>query len=501
MLTTMQKHHIKYLNFHKGQSLRSIAKDTGHNFRTIRKYAQETDFNLPEKKKKGRPSKLEPVKPIIDTWLKEDLSRPVKQRHTAKRIYDRLCSEHGDIFNAKERTVRSYVSAKKKELYGEKEGYLPLEHPPGEAQADFGEIVMIEKGHKIKGYELILSFPYSNGCYPQVFKGQNQECLLTGLKDIFEHIKRVPKTIWFDNLSAAVAGIGEHGDRKLVDQFNRFALHYNFQPQFCTPGQGHEKGHVENKVGYSRRNFFVPEPEFDEIEEFNQGLFAVAEKDHHRMHYRKERQISELLKEDINAMLPLPEKTFDIGRLVKATADKYGKIKYDNNIYSIAPQVAKKELWVKSTAHRVEILDEQYRSLINHRRLYGHGREAMNWIPYLSTLAKRPNALKYTAFYRDLPDPWQEYLAAADYDEKKKGLNLLIRILTETDMDTATKCLFESMDAGPADAETILLSYRRLTEPEYHDFLPLISAGINSAVIYTPDLKCYDEFLKAGVGR
>ena len=158
----IQQYHIKHLNFHKGKSLRSIAEETGHDFRTVKKYAEQTDFNEIRKPKRGRPSKLDPVKPIIDAWLKEDLNRPVKQRHTARRIYDRLCDEHQDIFNACERTVRTYVSARKKELYGEEEGYLPLEHPAGEAQVDFGEIVMIEQGQKVKGYELILSLPYSN---------------------------------------------------------------------------------------------------------------------------------------------------------------------------------------------------------------------------------------------------------------------------------------------------------------------------------------------------
>ncbi len=498
MLTMNQKYHIKHLSFHKGQSLRSIAKETRHDFRTVKKYAEETDFNLKTKPKRGRPSKLDPVKPIIDAWLTEDLNRPVKQRHSATRIYKRLCNEHGDIFNASERTVRAYVAARKKELYGEKEGFLPLEHPPGEAQVDFGEIVMIEQGKQVKGYELVLSLPYSNAGYPQVFRGQNQECLLTGLKEIFEHLEHVPRVIWFDNLSAAVAGIGEQGKRKLVEQFYRFALHYGFKAQFCNPGKGHEKGHVENKVGYSRRNFFVPEPVFDDIEVFNHGLFDVAEKDHQRKHYSKGTEIAELLLEDKVAMLPLPTKPFDIGRTEKLVANKYGKVRYDGNIYSASPQVAGKEIYIKLGAHQVDILNEQYQPIVRHKRLYGQGQEIMDWLPYLSTLAKRPNALKYTGFYHELPDPWQEYLSYLDYAEKKKSLHLLVRMITESDMDTATICLLETMDSGKADADSILLSYRRLTEPSFNDFLPLISAGINSPAIYTPDLTCYDVFLKAG---
>jgi len=497
----IQRYHIKHMSFHKGKSLRSIAEETGHDFRTVKKYAEETDCNIPIKPKRGRPSKLDPVKSIIDAWLTEDLNRPVKQRHTGTRIYQRLRSEHSDIFNAGERTVRAYVAAKKKELFGEKEGFLPLEHPPGEAQVDFGEIIMIEQGQRVKGYELVLSLPYSNAGYPQVFRGQNQECLLTGLKDIFEHLEHVPLVIWFDNLSAAVAGIGDHGNRKLVDQFYRFTLHYGFTAQFCNPGKGHEKGHVENKVGYSRRNFFVPEPIFDDIAAFNHGLFAVAEKDHGRKHYRKDTVITELLEEDIAAMLPLPAKPFEIGRTEKLIANKYGKVRYDGNIYSASPQVAGKEIYIKLQAHQIEILNEQYQPIVSHKRLYGQGQESMDWLPYLSTLAKRPNALKYTGFYHELPDPWQDYLSDLDYVEKKKNLHLLVRMITETDMDTATICLLETMDSGKADADSILLSYRRLTEPSFNDFLPRIFAGINSPAIYTPDLTCYDIFLKAGEPR
>jgi len=497
----IQKYHIKHLSFHKGQSLRSIAAETGHDFRTVKKYAQESDFNLQTKPKRGRPSKLDSVKPIIDAWLAEDLNRPVKQRHSATRIYKRLCNEHSNIFNASERTVRAYVAARKKEIYGEKEGFLPLEHPPGEAQADFGEIIMIEQGKRVKGYELVLSLPYSNAGYPQVFRGQNQECLLTGLKAIFEHLEHVPRIIWFDNLSAAVAGIGDQGSRKLVDQFYRFTLHYGFKAQFCNPGKGHEKGHVENKIGYSRRNFFVPEPAFDDIVAFNHGLFAAAEKDHQRKHYSKGTEITELLLEDMAAMLPLPTKPFGIGRTEKLLVNKYGKVRYDSNIYSASPQVAGKEIYIKLGAHHVEILNEQYQTIVIHKRLYGQGQESMDWLPYLSTLAKRPNALKYTGFYHELPDPWQQYLADLQYDEKKKSLHLLIRMIAETDMDTATICLLETLDSGTADADSILLSYRRLTEPSLNDFLPFISADINSPAIFAPDLTCYDVFLKAGGSR
>ncbi len=120
---------------------------------------------------------------------------------------ERVEEIYRDSFDVSARTVRAYVAAKKKEIYGVVEGYLPLDHPPGEAQVDIGDVVFYEKGQKFEGHELVVSFPYSNGGYPRLLKGENQECLFTGMMAIFEYMKQVPAVIWFDNLSVAVAGV------------------------------------------------------------------------------------------------------------------------------------------------------------------------------------------------------------------------------------------------------------------------------------------------------
>ena len=490
----IQIQNIKYQSQYKGQSIRSISRETGHNFRTVKKYIEQTDFNPPTKRRRGRPSKLDQVKAIIDQWLEEDLKKKPKQRHTAKRVYVRLCEEHSDIFSASERTVRAYVAARKKVLYCHKEGYLPLEHPAGEAQVDFGEVFFYEKGQLVSGHELVMSFPYSNGGYPQLLKGENQECLFTGISDIFDHLQQVPKVIWFDNLSAAVAGIKGQA-RTLTERFHRFCLHYGFEARFCNPASGHEKGNVENKVGYSRRNFFVPEPRFDDIEEYNRGIFAAAENDMQRLHYRKGRLIAQLMEEDKTAMLPLPQVPFAAERWKKIHANKYGKVSFDTNIYSASPAVADREVWIKIGAHEVEILTEDYQSIVKHRRLYGKNLEVMNWYPYLTTLAKRPNALKYSGFYRELPEIWQEYLTNCDYQGKKSSLKVLIKILEESDMDTADRSLVECMARGTATSEGIIFSYYRLTQESMEEQL-LLPESLMRLDDYALDLNTYDLLLQ-----
>ncbi len=213
MLRMEQVKDIKYLRERKGLSYRAIIKETGHAFETVKKYADQDDFNIEPKLRKRRQSKLEPYSDTIKAWLEQDLQVPRKQRHTAQRIYGRLKEISGDTFAVSDRAVRSKVAKLRKEMNNQNDAYLPLEHPPGEAQADFGEAVFVENGKRYQGHYLTLSFPYSNAGYTQLTRGENQKCLLTVLKDIFEYICLVPDTVWFDNLSTAVKRIKKYGMR------------------------------------------------------------------------------------------------------------------------------------------------------------------------------------------------------------------------------------------------------------------------------------------------
>ena len=486
----IQIHHIKYLREFKGKSLRNIANETGHDFRTVKKYDEMDDFNEYVQRRK-RNSKLDPYKPKIDEWLEGDKKVKAKQRHTARRVYKRLCEEYPD-FSLSERTVRAYVRKKKKELYSN-EGYLPLDHPGGEAQADFGQAQFIEKGKETTLHYLNLSFPYSNGGYFQLFRGENLECLLEGLKNIFEHMGKVPGRIWFDNLSPVVKEILTGGERKVTEKFYSFCLHYGFEPVFCNPGCGNEKGNVENKVGYNRRNFFVPMPRIENLEDYNKKLLTLSGKDMERHHYRKGKSIKELFLEEKEKMLPLNEKSLDISRLQKLKTDKYGMLRFENNRYSVSPKCAEIEVWLKIGASEIEILDEDYKVLVKHPRLYGHNLQSLNWYPYLETLSKRPRALKYTGFYRELPPIWQEYFEACDYQEKKNSLKLLVKMLRETDMETARHALEMSQESERCNAETIFLSYRRLIQKEPSPFET--GNEVPRLQTYTTDFKEYDSLV------
>jgi hypothetical protein len=196
-------------------------------------------------------------------------------------------------------------------------------------------------------------------------------------------------------------------------------------------------------------------------------------------------------------MLPLPTRPFEIYRLEKSKASKTGKVRLDSNTYSSAPQFANREIWVKAGAHQVQILDEEFKLITTHPRLYGKNGESMDWHPYLTVLSKRPNALKYTGFYGEMPDIWQDYLAKCSYDEKKAGLQALIKIITETDIDTASKTLSKCLEQETANADSILLNYYRLSQPDIMEEIQLAS-HIPKLENFKTDVSSYDQLLSGG---
>jgi transposase len=421
-----------------------------------------------------------------------------KQQHTAKRVYDRLKELYGDKFSASERAVRKFVADIRKELQTNTDGFLPLEHPPGEAQADFGEARFIENGITYDGYYLNLSYPYSNGGHMQLFKSANQECLLEGMKAIFEHIGGVPTAIWFDNMSTVVKRIKEYGERDLTKGFLRFMMHYGFRSNFCNPDSGHEKGSVENKVGYHRRNMLVPIPEFKDLREYNKELLLKCDKDMNRMHYKGYGMIKDLFQEDKQELFNLPKVPFEVYLHEFAKADNYGKIKFDGRIYSTSPNMARQQVIVKAGAYDVEILDEDCNHIIKHRRLYGEEKESMNWIPYLELMSKRPTALKYTGLYNQLPQILKDYLDKSDYEGKKRALKLFAKMTASTGINSAIEAFEEGLKLGVSDADSIWATYCRLTSgtlPEPEVSLPDTVPELKK---YSPDIKIYDQLIVPG---
>lgn len=495
MLSMDDIKYIKRLYQSEGVSIREIMRRTGYHYETVKKYLDMEDFNEPLHPPKNSTSLLDPLKPIIDQWLLDDLKAPRKQRHTAKRIFERLQTEYPEILLVKQRTVQYYVSQKKKEIFqSQHKAYLPLYHPPGEAQVDFGHFSYVNNsGEMTDALKLTMSFPFSNQSYCQIFGGENQQCLLQGMKNMFEYMGKVPYRIVFDNLSSAVAHMGKGHSRILTEGFERFMAHYKFEAAFCNGAAGWEKGNVENKVGYERRNMFVPVPTILDFSLFNKELFEACNQDAKRNHYVKNVPIDTLFHEDLAQMIPINEVPYDIYLLEPRKADNYAKVTFDNNRYSSSPRYAQETVYVKASSDRVWLLSECYEVIMEHPRLYGNGLESMKWLPYIELMSKRPGAMKYTTFYQELPSNWQKYLGKQNAEGKRKGLTSLYTMLHKHDMRTAENALAFAISNGVNDADSVLAAYRTLTSGVQQLQPMQLKANMISMPSFTTNNEKYDN--------
>lgn len=497
-------HNLRKLYYEEGKSITEISKETGRDRKTVRMYLEKEDWNetRPGLLKGGEFPKLDPFKADIDAWLAEDKKAKRKQRHTAKRVYNRLSEKHKEKFTCSYRTVAGYVAKSKKEIFGQRAGYLPLEHIPGEAQGDFGDAEYYEDGQLCSGKHLNLSFPHSNQGYFQLFKGENQECLFEGLISIFEHIGGVPPRIWFDNTRTIVTKVLKDGGRTLTDDFLRFSEHYGFEAVFCNVEAGHEKGNVESKVGYHRRNWLVPVPHFERLNDFNQELLKTCDLDADREHYRKDATIAELHAADRAALLPLPAIPLDVSKYLTVRTNGYGRFYLGNGLheYSVSPQYANSRVLVKITAGEVIPLDKSHQPIVSHQRLYGDSRQqSMQWLPYLTQLSRSPNALKYTGIYPMLPDSLKTYLARCGRSDKGKILRVIAALTARNSFAGALETVDNALKYAATDIDSLINLHNRIYS-QVPEMAPMPLAGnIPELIPVNPNLAAYDaRLVKAG---
>lgn len=261
-------------SFIKGESQRKIAKRLDISRQTVKKYcegAAHPDVRKPYERTSDVIT--EDVKQFILDCIKADKQEHLKkQKHTAKRIYDRLLEERN--FTGAESTIRKAVKKLKGEQSVPPQAIMPLSYEPGEAiQIDWGEATAYFGSEKTKVHIFCGRLCYSCDIFVQAFKSPNQEAFLEAQQLMFEFFGGISKRLIFDNAKVAVKeGFGQYA--KPQNKYLSFSSHYAFDLDFCNPGKGNEKSLVENLVGYARRNFLVPVPRVSNIDELNQKLWV-----------------------------------------------------------------------------------------------------------------------------------------------------------------------------------------------------------------------------------
>lgn len=439
---------------------------------------------------------MDSFKEIVDTWLAEDQILPRKQRHTGVQIFKRLIEEHQ--FKGSYRTICDYVRNKKNEMDLEKaKTYQRLEHPGGEAQVDFCTI-KVSKESNLEDYKLLLlSFPYSNAAFVHPVPSENQECFLEGLKTLFIKAGGVPTRIWFDNLSAAVAGIEKNGERRLRDLFLRFECHYRFESIFCNPNSGNEKGNVENKCGYGRRNWCVPIPVFESQEKLSEELDILAQKDMNRPHYVKGSFIQDLWAEEKSKLNKLPENDFQVFRLDSAQVNKYGEVTLDKISIKIFNSKPGNEVLLRLWWDRIEVMDQNYKILTDIPRPYTGKTYDIPWTDVFKGFQRKPRSVRHSQFTRMLPSVLQEYVLIENIDERKERISALVNwcsLYSLSDIAVAVDRLKDNASVSMVTTMLPLISENpRTTKQGFNEeYTP---PSLKGAV---PDLSRYNTLTKGG---
>ena len=340
-------------------SKRGLARRHGVHRRTISQ-ALASAVPPPRRRPEGRPApKLGPHLELIDSWLEADKDAPPKQRHTAKRIHQRLLSEHG--VEVSERQVRRHVAARRRELGLGPEGHVPQAHDPGaEAEADWGEAKVLIAGELTKVHLFVMRFSHSGAGWVEAFERQNQLAFLEGHANALAFLGGVPALIRYDNLKAAVVKILRGRRRVESDRFVALRSHYLYESFFCEPGErgAHEKGGVEGEVGRFRRNHLVPVPEVADLAELNALLRAACEADLGRRIAGRERTVGEMLTAERPHLRPLPVERFDCRERSSVRVDSKSLVTVRQNRYSVPVELIGRKVEALVGAREIEIVAE-----------------------------------------------------------------------------------------------------------------------------------------------
>ncbi len=407
-------------------SKREILRREGIHFETLKKILEHSEppgYRMD----KARPKpKIGPYLEQIEQIIEEDKQYPKKQRHTAKRIFQRI-KEMG--YEGKYTQVKEAVREIKRV---KREVFMPLIHRPGEAQVDFGYAVAKVAGVLRKVAFFVMTLPYSDAFFVMAFERECTESYWEGHVRAFEFFGGVPHRISYDNSKVLVSKIIGSHERKLTDGFLKLQSHYLFREHFCRVRRPNEKGVVEGMIKFVRLNFLVPRPEVRDLEELNDKLVELCREDMKRRLRGKSGTKAELLKEDQAAFLDLPPVPFDACKKQPTRANSLSLVRFDDNDYSVPVDYAHHEILIKGYVNRV-VLCHREKVVAEHKRSWGKEGVFFNYLHYLPLLERKPGSLDHARPLADmnLPECFNTLRRRLVAEEEKigDGTREFIRVL------------------------------------------------------------------------
>ena len=408
-----------------GLSQRELSRKYGLHRDTIRKMLE---FSIPpgyQRKKPPHKPKLAPFIGVIDSILESDKDKPRKQRHTAKRIFDRIQDEHG--YSGGYTTVKDYVRGKRLRC---REMFVPLSHPSGHAQADFGEALAVIDGVQMKVHYLCIDLPQSDDLFVKAYPAENMEAFCDGHNSAFSYFGGVPLSVLYDNTKLAVGRIEKDGTRKHTQKFDELMSHYLFEARFGRPGKGNDKGKVEGLVGYVRRNFLVPIPRLESFDSLNRYLAEHCQKRRNKRLRSNKETIGERFERDREKLLPLPAFLYDACDKVSTRVSSLSLVRYKTNDYSVPVAYGHREVQINAYVHAV-IIHCGTEEIARHKRSYEKEDYVFDPLHYLPLLEKKVCAMDQAAPLQgcELPEEFSTLRRLLESRMGKKGKRQYVQVL------------------------------------------------------------------------
>ena len=438
---------VRRAHFVEGKSIHELSRVFGIHRKTVRKMLSHS---VPPGYQRQRPParpKLDRFTEIIDQILEADRQRPRKQRHTAKRICERLQQEHG--FTGGYTIVKDYV---REQHQRRQEMFVPLAHPPGHAQADFGEALAVIAGEERKVHFLVFALPHSDAVFLKAYPGETTEAFCDGHNAAFAFFGGVPRTVLYDNTKLAVARILGDGKRQRTQRFSELLSHYLFEPRFGRPGRGNDKGKVENLVGFTRRNFLVPVPCFDSFEALNAHLEDCCRERLAAKLRGHQETIAERLERDRATLLALPPTSYEACERVSTRVSSLSLVRYRTNDYSVPVAYGHREVLVRGYVDEV-VISCAAEVIARHRRSYEREDFIFDPLHYLPLLEQKVGALDQAAplVGWQLPEPFEQLyrlLQARLGKPGKREYVQVLRLLESFSLEVVHAAIAEALRLG-----------------------------------------------------
>ena len=474
----------------EGLSRRETGRRFGLDPRTV---AKMLAFSVPPGYRRSRPParpKLDPFVGIIDQILEDDKGRPVKQRHTSKRIFERLRDEHG--YGGGLTIVKDYVLGQRQRS---REMFVPLRHDPGHAQADFGEALAVIGGVERKIHFFAMDLAHSDAGFVQAYPAETTEAFCAGHVAAFDFFGGVPQSILYDNTRIAVARILGDGRRQRTRVFSELQSHYLFADRFGRPGKGNDKGKVEGLVGLIRRNYLVPLPHAASFDALNEDLLTACRRrldDRLRGH---DETIGERMARDLAAFNDLPPTPYDACEKQAGRVSSLSLVRYRGTDYSVPTAWGHREVVVRGYVHEV-VISCGAEIIARHVRSYEREDFVFDPLHYLALLERKIGALDQAAPLAgwELPEAFstlRRLLEARMGKQGKREFVQVLRLMEVFRVDDVAAGVRDAIDRGVIgfDAVKHLVLCRIERRPPRLDmtvypYLPHASVALTSARTY-----------------